>query len=262
MRSTSKIAWMSLAATFAAGIFAAQANVFAEDEWGTITGKIVFVGEVPKLAPLIKKGDSAAKDASVCAADDVPNESLVVDEATKGIANVLVYMPIAKKIHPDLKATPDDKKELEFDQKGCRFVPHAMFVRTNQTVLVKSGDAIPHNIHNNPIKNSGQNFITKPNDRVGSKITFELGESFPVLVNCDIHTWMKSYWVVLDHPYGAVTDAKGKFTIANLPAGTNTLKIWHERTGWINRQFTVDVKPGDNEPITIEVPAEKFEEKK
>ena len=215
----------------------------------------------PISRSLIRKGDNAAKDASVCAAKGVPNESLVVDAQTKGIANVIVYMPIAKKIHPDLMATPANKKELEFDQIGCRFFPHVLFVRTDQTVLIKSSDPIPHNIHTNPIKNSGQNFITKPNQSDGGKLTFELGETYPVEVKCDIHTWMKSYWVILDHPYAAVTDSKGNFTIANLPAEKNTLRIWHERAGWLNKQFTVDVKPGKNQLETISVPSERFIEK-
>jgi hypothetical protein len=35
--------------------------------------------------------------------------------------------------------------------------------------------------------------------------------------------------LVLDNPYFAVTDAKGKYEIANVPAGTYRLKAWHER---------------------------------
>jgi len=33
---------------------------------------------------------------------------------------------------------------------------------------------------------------------------------------------------VFDHPFFAVTDDKGAFSIPNVPAGTYTLKAWHE----------------------------------
>jgi hypothetical protein len=36
---------------------------------------------------------------------------------------------------------------------------------------------------------------------------------------------------VFDHPYFAVTDDKGVFSISNVPAGTYTLKAWHEDAG-------------------------------
>ena len=48
-------------------------------------------GEAPKLDPLVRKGSPDAKDAAVCAAMDVPDDSLVVGEGG-GIANVFIYL--------------------------------------------------------------------------------------------------------------------------------------------------------------------------
>src|SRR5688572_4119405 len=64
-----------------AAILAAVSS--AEAQWGSISGKVVLDGAVPELKPLVKMGDAAAKDAAVCAAQTVPNESLVVDPDTK-----------------------------------------------------------------------------------------------------------------------------------------------------------------------------------
>ena len=36
---------------------------------------------------------------------------------------------------------------------------------------------------------------------------------------------------VLDHPFFAVTDDDGTFTIPNLPPGKYTLEAWHEELG-------------------------------
>ena len=39
---------------------------------------------------------------------------------------------------------------------------------------------------------------------------------------------MKAWWMVLDHPYFAVTDDKGYFEIKNAPAGTQKVVVWQE----------------------------------
>jgi len=39
-----------------------------------------------------------------------------------------------------------------------------------------------------------------------------------------------------------VTDAAGAFTIANVPAGKQTVQVWHEQYGALTQ--TVDVKAG------------------
>ncbi len=42
---------------------------------------------------------------------------------------------------------------------------------------------------------------------------------------------MKAYWLVLDHPYFAVTDENGNFEIKNAPAGTQKVVVWQESVG-------------------------------
>jgi hypothetical protein len=137
-----------------------------EAQWGSIKGQVVVDGDVKVLPPLVKKGDTAAKDSAVCAADDVPDESLVIDAKSKGIANVVVYLQKKPaKVHPNLVNTKD--AEVVFDQKGCRFIPHVLLLRTDQQVRVLSEDAVAHNTHSYPLKNNQQNFIVTPNDRKG-----------------------------------------------------------------------------------------------
>jgi len=101
-------------------------------------------------------------------------------------------------------------------------------------------------------------------------------ERLPHKVTCDIHSWMEAYWVVLDHPYVAVTNAKGEFEIPNLPVGEHKFIIWQEKCGYIDprakvvdgklvegekmidKAYTVTIKAGENKQPPIEVPALKF----
>ena len=135
-------------------------------------------------------------------------------------------------------------KELKFDQKNCRFTPHCLFVRTDQKVRVLSADSIPHNTHTYMALNESVNFLMRPNDREGVALEFEYRESVPMKVKCDIHPHMVAHWLVLDHPYAAVSGKDGKFTIKGLPAGKNEFRIWHERVGYLNKKFKVDVAGG------------------
>ena len=62
-------------------------------------------------------------------------------------------------------------------------------------------------------------------------------------IKCDVHPWMRSYIGVFSHPFFAVTGSDGKFTIANLPAGTYEIEAWHEKLG--TQKATVTVGASD-----------------
>ena len=235
----------------------------AADGYGTVTGRFVLEGDAPEAPILIKKGDASVKDGAVCAADTLRRNDLMIDPKTGGVGNIFVYMRRAKDVHPDLKKP--QVEEVVFDQKNCRFTPHAMFVQVGQTVRVKSDDPIAHNTHTYPLRNDPVNFLIRPNDREGVPVTPRVGELLPIQVKCDIHPWMLSYWLILDHPYGTVTRADGTFRIEKLPAGKHDFRVWHERVGYVNagerRGFEVTVEDGETADIgTIKLPLSTFEE--
>lgn len=238
----------------------ALSGLVSADDWGTITGKIVLKGDVPEKVLLHTKG-SNVKDGSVCAETDVYEDSLVIDKDTKGIANVFVYLYKApKKIHPE-SSKPAAK--VVFDQKNCVFKPHTLVVQAGQTVEVLNSDSVAHNTHTYPLRNQAVNILVAPQTAIGAGVDVETNtrESLPHQVKCDYHPWMMAYWLVVDHPYAAVTNEKGEFTIKNLPVGDHEFRIWQERAGYLDRKFKVSVKPGDkNELKPYEVELSKFED--
>ncbi len=224
---------------------------------GTIEGQIVLDGEIPKLDAKVKKGDPTARDAATCAAEEVPDESLVVDPASKGIANVVIYLRKAPAgIPADLKASKE--KELVVDQKGCRYFPHVLAVRTDQKVRCISSDPVAHNVNISPFTNNPKNFVIPGNDKEGTLVDMPKPENLPVNVKCDIHPWMQSYWVVTDHPYVAVTDGEGKFKIEGLPVGEHSFTVWQEKAGYIDRALKVNVKAGSQTLPVKKVPVASF----
>ncbi|HCS51266.1 MAG TPA: hypothetical protein DIW81_06685 [Planctomycetaceae bacterium] len=229
--------------------------------WGTIKGKVVVDGTAPNLPPKVTKGDQTVKDANVCAVNGIPDKSITVNDKGE-LANCFVYLYLRRgtpDIHPDLKKPASDV--VEFDQKGCEFLPHALVVRTDQKVKAISNDACGHNVHTYPLKNEAYNLLIGANDKTGALLEHSEAEPLPMQVTCDIHPWMRAYWFVVDHPYAVVTDAEGNFTIENLPEGEHDFRIWHERVGYIERGLEIEVKDGKVTDVgTIKVDAKDLEE--
>lgn len=215
-------------AASAGGEAANSTETATESGYGDLTGTVTFKGDFTEPAAIIRMGDGSVKDAAVCSAESIPDEGLIVDPSSKGIANVLIYMD--KKpanIKADLLEIP--KEPLVFDQKGCKFFPHVLPLRVGQELLVKSEDAIAHNTHTFPVRNDPFNKVIKAGDREGVPCNYTKSENGPLEVKCDLHTWMRAYHFPIDHPYFALTGKDGKFTIPGIPAGKHVFKVWQEK---------------------------------
>lgn len=193
-----------------------------------LSGKVAFEGEVPATKPI---NFGAEKQCAMMHGDKMPvNEELVIS-ADKAVQWATVY------IKEGAPASPAPAEALEIDQKGCVFHPHVAVARAGQKVVFKNSDAVLHNVRSESKANKAFN-IAQPVQGMTTAKTFtepELG----IKMRCDVHFWMISYVHVLDHPYYAVTGPDGRFEIKDLPAGTYTVEVWHEKLGTQTAQVTV-----------------------
>ena len=235
-------------------------------EWGNLKGKVVFEGTAPQMSAL-----RVDKDTEVCGAKKLFDESVVVGEGN-GLANVAVYMYLkrgadAPPIHESYAETASS--EVTLDNIDCRFEPHVTLLRTSQTLVIGNKDPVGHNTKIDFVKNAAINPIVAADSEL--KQNFSEAESRPVPVSCNIHSWMKGYLLVKDHPYFAVTGEDGSFEIANVPAGKWTFQFWHEKgkyldevkvdgadAKWKKGRVEVEIKAGDNDMGTISVADSKF----
>jgi len=130
---------------------------------------------------------------------------------------------------------PAEAPKVEMDQNGCVFVPRVAVVPVGGTVDFLNSDRLLHNLHSLSKDNPSFN-RTQPRGRT-IPITFTKPEL--VTITCDLHSWMKSWVVVAEHPYYAVTDAAGAFRIAAVPPGKYRLRMWHEVLGDVSREVEV-----------------------
>lgn len=224
------------------------APVASAEEFGTIKGRLVWGGKaLPDATPKVRAGDANAKDAAVCAVKDVPNEDFVVDPATKGVANGFAYLVTPKGTNPEAeKALVAKAATVEVDQKNCRFLPHAVAFHKDQTLVFKASDAVGHNVKYTAFVNGGDNKMMAPGGTMEKK--FPVAERNPTQFECNIHPWMKGWFMVFDHPFFALTGTDGSFEIKGVPAGVQKVIVRQETVGFVTKGgrtgVEVEVKPG------------------
>jgi plastocyanin len=207
----------------ALGLVAATAGA------GTITGTVEYVGAVPHLRPIPVN----AEPACVKKHATIPNEMLVLGPGNT-MANVMVH--VVKGL-PAGKTWPVPAQPVVMDQDGCQYKPHVMGVMVGQEFKVLNQDGVLHNVHALPNVNTPFNMAMPPTVKEAEH-KFTKAEGMFV-VKCDVHPWMRAYVGVMTDPFFSVTGENGKFTIANLPAGTYEIQAWHEKLGTQTATVTV-----------------------
>lgn len=194
---------------------------------GSIIGEVKFVDEPPKMPPV-----KISKDQDYCG-ETLPNETYLID-AAGALSNVVVFIETA----PTTMAAADKQRENMLNNSGCRYVPRIMAMQKGERLKVKNNDPklhIPHSYHNDRTVFN----LSLPFKGTTLDATSRIRQPGILKVVCDTHAWMLAYIHVFDHPYYAVTDEGGLFTIFDLPAGTYMLKAWHEDAGIRSQEIIV-----------------------
>jgi plastocyanin len=216
-------------AGFAIAAFAISAPLLAQQA-GTVEGHVKLTGTPPANARIPMGADPNCL--TINAGKKVAQET-VLRAADGSLANVFAFAkgPFAK----SGAASP-----AVIDQRGCTYHPRIQGAQVGQTLDIRNSDGTLHNIHSMTTKNNSFN-TGQPN--AGMVFHYVLkSEEVMLHVKCDVHPWMTGYIGVVNHPYYAVSDAAGNFRITGVPAGRQTITVWHEQYGPLTQ--VVDVKTG------------------
>jgi hypothetical protein len=204
--------------------------------WGTLKGQVAYPGAAPAREKI-----AVNKDQDHCLSKGpLYSEEYIVNPKTNGVRNVFVWLIDASgdhnkrlPVHPSLKdAKPAD---AEIDQPCCQFVPHVLGLREGQGMAFKNSAPVAHSVRVlGGLKGPEFNVILPPGAQKVVPAADLPARPTPIAVQCDIHPWMRAWIRVFPHPYFAVTDADGHFTIKDAPAGEYRVVMWHEGEGWVN----------------------------
>lgn len=218
-----------------------------------ISGTVTYAGEPPRRRPLDTEADPACAEMHM-------DEPLLSDEKVVG-EDGGVNWAFAYVKNPPEKDYPVPETPAVLDQVGCRYTPHVMGARAEQTLDIRNSDETTHNVRSfsnrrfdGKIINTNFNF-GQPGPGVRQQV-FENPE-MAIKIKCDIHPWMQSYVFAMEHPYFDTTNADGRFVIPTdgLPAGEYTVVVWHEAWGELEQTVTLP-EDGASAEVNFEFSAE------
>jgi len=144
-------------------------------------------------------------------------------------------------------------QHVSIRQTDEEFIPHVVAISTGSTVDFPNDDLIFHNVFS-----------------LSRAATFDLGRyprntskgrtfSTPGIVKvfCHLHSHMSAIVRVFPHPYFAVPDRDGHFTIQGVPTGRLQVTAWHERAGEVTH--TAAVGDGGTTELTFSLPLTESE---
>ena len=113
--------------------------------------------------------------------------------------------------------------------EDCRFEPRLLAVNAGTTINFLSRD---------PVSQIARFYREKSNEALEEVRTVDAGQVVPseriarvpgmVEARSPEHASARGFIAVFDHPYFAITDENGAFTIDGLPPGTYSVKLWSE----------------------------------
>jgi Carboxypeptidase regulatory-like domain len=150
------------------------------------------------------------------------------------------------------KSLPEEKR-ADLSSEDCGLDPSIVATTVGSTINVYNDDAALHRLVfkgapvdstvTMPFFNTGQIVAS---ERLTKRVGF-------VDVTCTLHPWSHATIAVFDHPYFAVTDEHGRFSLDSVPAGSYTIRIWRpDLEKPIERQVQISARQTTN--LTIEGP--------
>ncbi len=150
-------------------------------------------------------------------------ENLTGRRARRGSVNLENAVVWFEPDRPEAAWTPEQPLKVETLKK--EFVPRVVRVPVGGKVRFPNRDPILHNVFSVTRGNAFD--LGLYGEGSGSEVTFK--NPGVVQVFCNVHHSMVAYVLVLDSRYSTRPTAGGEFSLENLPAGSGTLKVWHEQ---------------------------------
>ena len=200
---------------------------------GTIKGSVRYSG-----AAVEQKKIAVTIDQYLCGKEKTAGNLLL--SPNNGIHNAVVSLQGV----PAGAKWPANPAPVKMDQIKCDFIPRVVIVPAGSTVEFLNSDRLMHNVRSGGKENPPFN-RAQPHAR-----TIAIGFKHPEVlrVDCDLHSWMRGWVVVAEHPFYTVTNDAGEFVLENVPPGKYTLQVWQETLGTTTQEVTVS---GDSTSVAV-----------
>lgn len=162
------------------------------------------------------------------------------------LANVIVSVEGVETSKEALQAVLDSRPMPVIDQKDMKFRPHVLPVLVGEEVGFPNSDPLFHNVYSSS-KLKAFNLGMYPQ---GESKELAFDEPGVIELFCNVHSEMKAYLVVKEHPYFTGLERDGTFHLDGIPPGTYTLHAWHPKAQDATAQVTIE--SGANVEVDVE----------
>jgi hypothetical protein len=210
----------------------------------TVNGTVDFEGSAPA-----DESFEITSDADYCGEKQQVGKYILAGSKVK---NVVVWIEGVDRG----KTIPE--KTVEVVIKKCRATPHVNFGFVGGEYLFRNDDPILHTVQtklglayqktasSRPLADGTSIYnLALPQRGLEIKKPIKKWHHYSsktgyIQVRSNTHTWIRGYIFIFNHPYAALTDKNGTFSIGDLPSGTYTLKAWHEGFGIKEQKIEVE----------------------
>ncbi len=134
------------------------------------------------------------------------------------VRNAVVYL----EDHPG--DTVASRMTVSIDNRQMNFIPYVQVVAAGGKVVFANTDPFPHNV----FSPDNEKFNLGNIPQSGSHVrVFKTAGAYSLL--CNLHPGMLGYLLVTPSPHFVRVDAKGKFSMRDVPVGTWNVSAWAPR---------------------------------
>ena len=189
--------------------------------------------------------------------------------ADRGLKDTVVLLIDAEKGKP-FKFVPPT-----IEARDCRFLPFVSVVKNRAEVRVVNMDPVFHDIQAYETSDLGPRVLfntplpmnplhvrdagSESHEHLAGQPMVEVVKMTKnrrfFVMQCGFHAYMESWGFAVDNPYYMVTDADGRFSLSDVPAGEYTLMAWHPGVGTVlEKKISVSAKQTHQVDFTFESP--------
>jgi hypothetical protein len=214
-----------------------------ENGEGVISGTVRLIGPVPSIPTL-----TPLADFDNCGTEARQTQSLSLG-ANQAVRDVIVYLDGYTQ-----NGGSGTNERVILDQRNCEFVPRIQIARSGVPLILRNSDPVLHVVRIESMSgtNGSRALLKAATPYAGYEKTYQLANfREPTLLHVSAgngHEWMAAYIAVMPHPWAALTDENGRFTLRNVPPGAHKIYAWHEVLGTLTRDASVN----GNHPTTVD----------
>jgi plastocyanin len=168
-----------------------------------------------------------------------------VDPGTNGLKDAVVWL---EGVATPRAAGAARGEAVVVDQRNFFFVPHVVAVESGRAVEFRNSDTANHGVRATSLEPENCFNVTTPPG--GRHVHRFVASKYPVAIGCPVHSAMAAWVFVFDHPYHAVTDDHGRFTLPPVTPGRYTLHVRHP-DGGMRRTLEIEVNEGADTHLRI-----------